>query len=317
MTPLKPGRISIGVPTRNRSELLLRAVRSALAQTYPDIEVVVSDNASTDDSVSRIRALQDPRIVRLEQAADIGMTGNFNACLHNASGEFLIMLSDDDVLEPTAAEELSRPFRGAIDRLSGETVGISWSPAAIIGDTGEFLWTTRAGPEIEPSVSLVAGLFNGTRGPRFCSILLRTADALAVGGYDPNHGSMCDVGNWARVALKYESAYCLPHPVAKYTMHQTSVTSQSSTADWQRAGENVAADVVQMVQGDPGKERRLRAATRNGISSQILTVLLQTVGKPGWIPRTFREVLRAPQYLLTPFVFRRVIVDGWKLLRMR
>jgi len=316
MTTLHHGRVSIGIPTRNRSELLVRAVHSALAQTYADIEILVSDNASTDDSASRVRAIGDPRVVLLEQSTNIGMIGNFNACLDRMTGEWLIMLSDDDILQPTAIEELSRPFRQGVGSTRPEAIGVSWSPAIIVSSAGAVLWTTRGGPQLEPSVSLVEGLFNGTRGPRFCSVMLRTEDARAVGGYDLNHRSMCDVGNWARVALRYDIAHCLPTPVAMYTMHQASVTSQSSTADWERAGESVAADMVKAVHGDVRKERRLRAATRNNISNQIVTVLLQTIGRPGWVQHILRESLRAHRYLLTPFVLRRLVIDGWKLFRL-
>jgi glycosyltransferase involved in cell wall biosynthesis len=64
---LKPGRITIGIPTINRSNLALRAIRSALAQTNQDLEVIVSDDASSDDTVQRVREIQDERLVVFEQ----------------------------------------------------------------------------------------------------------------------------------------------------------------------------------------------------------------------------------------------------------
>ena len=75
-----PGRVTIGIPTINRSQLAMRAIRSALAQTYSDIEVIVSDDASTDDTVERVRAIPDPRLVLFEQKQRLGLVGNFDFC---------------------------------------------------------------------------------------------------------------------------------------------------------------------------------------------------------------------------------------------
>ena len=105
-----PPLVSIAIPTWNRSGYLVSAVRSALSQTYKQIEVVVSDNASTDDTAMRMGEFSDPRLVFLRQTQNLGMIGNFNACLNAARGSLFVMLSDDDSLEPTAIHELTRPF---------------------------------------------------------------------------------------------------------------------------------------------------------------------------------------------------------------
>jgi glycosyltransferase involved in cell wall biosynthesis len=124
-------KVSIGIPTYNRSAYLIRALESALNQTYRDIEVVVSDNASSDDSAQRVRAISDKRLVFLQQTENLGMTGNFNACLQAATGELFLMLSDDDVLEPACIERLSEPFRSGSD-----DVGVVWCPVKILEAEG-------------------------------------------------------------------------------------------------------------------------------------------------------------------------------------
>src|SRR5487761_1211749 len=108
MTVLR--RVSIGIPTINRSSLALRAIRSALAQTYSDVEVIVSDDASTDDTVARGQEIHDPRLVLVRQKERLGLVGNFDFCLRHATGEFFLLLGDDDVLLPTAIERLCEPF---------------------------------------------------------------------------------------------------------------------------------------------------------------------------------------------------------------
>jgi len=304
--------VTIGIPTRNRAEFVMRAVRSALAQTCREIEVIVSDNASADDTVERLSGIRDPRLTVMAQAENLGMVGNFNACLNAARGEYFLMLSDDDVLEPDAIESLRSPF------LQANSVGITWCPCMVVNAAGEELWTTEAGPVLEPSLDLVMGLFNGIRGPRFCGVMVRTADAREAGGYnEERHGAICDCGNWTRVAARYDFAACVPRPLARYTVHGGSETLHSSIAAWQRYGENISEDLLATLRacGKPAPAN-LRTANRNHISNITLTVLLQTVGRPGWVGAALRESLRSRRYMLTPFVARRMLRDGWKLLRL-
>jgi putative flippase GtrA len=314
------GRITIGVPTRNRAEYVMRALHSALAQTHRNIEIIVSDNASTDDTVTRIEAIPDPRLILLKQPVNIGMVGNFNACLQRATGSLFLMLSDDDVLDPSAIERLSRPFFDGAGGSSSESIGMVWSPCAILSDKGEALWTTQAGPEIEDSVSMIEALFNGLRGPRFCSVLVRTADAITAGAYsEERYGAICDTGNWARVAVRYRHAVCISEPQASYTLHAASETGKYACSDWQKWGETMCADLAADLRsvGNTEGESRIRLAGRHLTANLIATILIQAVSKPGGISLLCREVARSWNYLITPYTIRRVFRDGWKLLQLR
>src|SRR5437879_1051280 len=93
-----PGRVTIGIPTFNRSSLSIRAIRSALRQTYPHVEILVSDDAYSDDTVERIEEIGDPRLVFYRQRERLGLIDNFDFCLRHATGEFFLLLGDDDVL---------------------------------------------------------------------------------------------------------------------------------------------------------------------------------------------------------------------------
>src|SRR5487761_1383875 len=168
MTVLR--RVSIGIPTINRSPLALRAIRSALAQTYSDVEVIVSDDASTDDTVERIREIQDPRLVLFQQQQRLGLVGNFDFCLRHATGEFFLLLGDDDVLLPEAIERLVHPFLLGKPPIPASAVGVVWCPCQIASATSSHFWTTEPGPELESVSSLLVALFAGTRGPRLSSI---------------------------------------------------------------------------------------------------------------------------------------------------
>ena len=94
--------VSVGIPTYNRRPLLERAIRSVLDQDYPELDLVVSDNASSDDSESALRALAsaDPRL-RYERARENrGHAVNFRRVFELARGDYFMWLSDDDEITP-------------------------------------------------------------------------------------------------------------------------------------------------------------------------------------------------------------------------
>ena len=94
--------VSIGVPTHDRAATLARALDSALAQTHTELEVVISDNASLDGTevLCRAAAARDPRVRYLRHEHDVGPTSNFNTLFAACRGEYVMMLADDDWLDP-------------------------------------------------------------------------------------------------------------------------------------------------------------------------------------------------------------------------
>jgi glycosyltransferase involved in cell wall biosynthesis len=94
--------VTIGIPTYQRAAQLARALDSALQQTHREIEVVISDNASLDgtESVCRAAAIRDDRVRYLRQQCNQGPTANFNLLFGQVRGEYVMMLADDDWLDP-------------------------------------------------------------------------------------------------------------------------------------------------------------------------------------------------------------------------
>lgn len=99
-------RFSIGIPVRNGEASLARAIASIQAQTAHDLEIVISDNASTDATLSIVEraALSDPRIRIFRQAENIGAMGNFVEVLRRARGTYFMFLGHDDWIEPEYLE---------------------------------------------------------------------------------------------------------------------------------------------------------------------------------------------------------------------
>jgi glycosyltransferase involved in cell wall biosynthesis len=95
--------VSVGLPTYNRASSLRRAIESVLAQDYTNLELVISDNASTDDTESCCEeyAARDKRVEYYRQAENRGVYVNFATVLQRSTGKYFMWLGDDDWLEPS------------------------------------------------------------------------------------------------------------------------------------------------------------------------------------------------------------------------
>ena len=105
--------VSVGIPTYNRSDQLKRAVRSVLAQENARVEVVISDDGSSDatgDVLERLAA-EDARVRFVRQVQNVGHARNFAEVLAMARGEYFMWLSDDDELEPTYVQRCLETLR--------------------------------------------------------------------------------------------------------------------------------------------------------------------------------------------------------------
>ena len=97
-TPL----VSICVPTYNRAAYLRQSLQTICAQKYRPLEILISDNASTDETEGICRRLEssDARIRYIRQSRNIGLYGNHNFCIQESRGAFVCLLHDDDQHHP-------------------------------------------------------------------------------------------------------------------------------------------------------------------------------------------------------------------------
>ncbi len=91
-------KISVLIPTRDRLALLRHAVDSVLRLDDEDCELVISDNASSENVAEYVDSLGDPRVVYVRTPRLLAVTENWNNALEHSSGDYTIMLGDDDAL---------------------------------------------------------------------------------------------------------------------------------------------------------------------------------------------------------------------------
>ena len=107
LRPAENPLVSIGMPVYNSSETLIPAIKSILAQSYKNFELIISDNASSDDTaeICRYFASIDNRIKFHQHSCNFGGTFNFNYVLSISNGHFFMWAAGDDVRTSTFLEE--------------------------------------------------------------------------------------------------------------------------------------------------------------------------------------------------------------------
>jgi glycosyltransferase involved in cell wall biosynthesis len=228
---MTPAKVTIGIPTYNRVAFLREALTSALTQSYTNLEIIVSVNASTDDTGVFLSGQRDGRLVILSHTENRGMVANWNACLHRATGEYFLLLSDDDILEPNAIAKL-------LDGFASSTIRLSYGPVRNIHESGAIVDTfLLKAPQMESGRQFFANIISGKTGAFPSATMFRAADGRAHGGY-PNIGTAADLGLHIQLAMKGSVSFT-PIPVARYRVHagaesfsRSVISSQASLVDW-------------------------------------------------------------------------------------
>jgi glycosyltransferase involved in cell wall biosynthesis len=125
--------VSVIITAFNYAHMLGTAIDSALAQDYPNFEVLVLDNASTDATPQLVeRYLADPRFRYIRNPANIGMVPNHNKAIREARGSYIVFLSADDLLLP---HHISRSFAFLYEH---PEIDIAYAGAYYIDEAGAF-----------------------------------------------------------------------------------------------------------------------------------------------------------------------------------
>lgn len=96
--------VSICIPAFNAGNTIRETIESLLAQSYPNFELHISDNASTDNTIEIVSGFNDPRISIHRHEINLGGEENFNICLHLARGKYTAVFHADDIYEQTMLE---------------------------------------------------------------------------------------------------------------------------------------------------------------------------------------------------------------------
>lgn len=136
-------KVSVVIPSYNHARFLGEAIESVLSQTEPDLELIVVDDGSTDDSVAVLASYSDPRIHVVTQSNQ-GAHAAINRGLALASGEFLAILNSDDAYHPSRLERCITVLE------NNDDIGLVASHISVVNTAGRQIGVKQGYHTLEP-----------------------------------------------------------------------------------------------------------------------------------------------------------------------
>lgn len=304
--------ISVVIPTYNRSHFIKRAVHSALAQTYQDLEVIVVDDHSTDDTVKEVTDLSsgDDRVRYLHHSVNRGAQAARNTGIRAAQGQYIAFLdSDDEWLPHKLEKQVQFITRGP------EELGVVYCGYRIV----------RAGnfPPKDECFNLQGNIYHHLLsgyglGPT--SILLVKKKALeAINLFDESVLAYQEWDTSIRLAKYYEFGY-VPNSLVLYHLHDQGSISRNRASNieaYLRIVNRYRSDIL-CVCSQRTLDNHYKIARRRffGLASQYLNTgeyrtAARMFAKAAQLPPAqLRLWLHASAVLLAPVMYQRL--SHWK-----
>lgn len=281
-------RLTIAIPTVNRASLLERAIQSVLAQTSNDIEIIVSDNGSTDATPEVIARYAGRGLRTFRRETTISAFNHGAFILDQVNTEFLVALSDDDYVEPDFAAEILAAF----DR----------HPDASLVYTGCFVHyddiqvPAMMGPPVESGMEFLAMHYQGKRELCMCAYATRMADIREISPLRPAEWVIGDMFYWTRLVFK-GPVVCVPRMLSHYILFRSvmdNVSHGTSPVVWARESHQMADQVMQTAKQRGATPEYLVAFRKNSTShiarsaaNQFVWTRIKGAGRAeaiSWIP---------------------------------
>lgn len=204
-------RVTVLMPVYNGMPYLREAIDSMLAQTFTDFELLIVNDAATDDSEECIRSYDDPRIRVLTNDRNLGQLRSLNRGLESARAPYVARIDQDDTSHPDRLRQQVAVLDG---RPTVDVVG-TWGHR--IDAAGKRLYRFR--PRLDDFGAFVGFLLVEKVPFWHTSAMFRRDVVQAAGGYDPSCDTASDYDLWLRLALQRRSAATVPEYLAAWRTH--------------------------------------------------------------------------------------------------
>jgi glycosyltransferase involved in cell wall biosynthesis len=272
--------ITIGIPTYNRAALVKSCVESVFAQTYPNIEVMVSDNASTDDTLAALASIKDERLRVLTNRNNVGAIGNFSKCIREARGDYLVLLSDDNFWDDaTFLERCALMIRAE----PGLPIVVAAHDHLVMDEFHDK--DRRIVPAIL-SKKLATGIWDGIDVFKECchgrisagslSVVVRTDVLRDNNRYCEEYNHAHDTATWMPALLEGRAGL-INERCGTYLIHGSSISTTIAADDWindyKKAMEEISAKAWRKFH-DRAKRHQVRRLTLRYLAYQAVITLV-------------------------------------------
>lgn len=211
------GLVSVIVPVYNREKLVKEAVSSILAQTYKNLEIILINDGSTDQSLEVLKQFEteNPDQIKVIDQKNQGQIAARNNGIRASSGEYIAFLDSDDLWLPEKLE-LQIP-------LFGPEVGLVYSSVELIDDHGKSKGFDHINPGLQGNIFPELLVKNRMTGG---TVVVRKDVLDEVGLFDPQFKAAENWDLWLRICKKYE-ARAINKPLVKYRVHDDNMSKNS------------------------------------------------------------------------------------------
>jgi glycosyltransferase involved in cell wall biosynthesis len=210
-----PAAVTVVLPTRDRRSLLERSLGSALDQTGVELDVLVVDDGSTDDTPAWVASVDDPRVTLVTHLESRGVAAARNTGIERARTPWIAFLDDDDVWAPAKLEEQLAALQAS--------PGARWACVGQVTLDGRLRIIASAAPPadadhvLEPLLTLNAVPGGGS------GVLADTALVRELGGFDTRLSLLADWDLWIRLAASAPAAV-VDRPLLGYVRHDANMS---------------------------------------------------------------------------------------------
>jgi len=201
-------RVTVIIPTYNREKLILKALDSVFKQTFQDFEILIIDDASTDNTEKVIEELNHPKVKFLKMEKNGGQCIARNFGITQVSGEFVAFLDSDDEWLPEKLERQVELFDKGSDRMGG-TYGNSYTTDAIRDET-TLIKTNNFRGDIHDK------FLRGFCPPTPSMFMVKREALEKVNGFDEDLVTFVDLDLWMRISEHYDFDYVDDPIIIKY-----------------------------------------------------------------------------------------------------
>lgn len=215
-------KITIGIPAFKRPEYTKEAIASCLAQTYSNFEIIVSDDSPTDEIEQMAQSFKSDKISYFRNQSSLGLIRNANVILGKATGEWMLILANDDALEPEYLETVNNIIS------SYPAAALIRSRYHFINDKGEIVRTDKPSKFLKSSFEYLSETFCPPKISSWMSIsavAFPTEHFKKVGGFKEFHrGHHADRVAWAELAA-FGDCIWMQEPMARVRFHHGEISA--------------------------------------------------------------------------------------------
>jgi glycosyltransferase involved in cell wall biosynthesis len=250
-----PPLVSIAIPTYNRANSFLKeSLKSAINQTYENIEIIISDNCSTDNTEAVVSSFNDKRISYFRQTVNIGAANNSNFCLRQAKGVYFTQLHDDDLIDPDFLDVCLKTLNYTFVDIGVIRTGTRWidKDGLLLGEKQNFVGGFSAGDFFAAYCGFKASIY-------LCSTVFNTNRLKEIGGFHSKYNLFEDIMAVAKLSAKY-GRKDIQECKASTRKHPDEITFSTKVEDWCEESTILLDTMCELV---PDKAAELRIKGRN------------------------------------------------------